>query len=75
LNRNYNRALKEVFKGTAATAAMGPWRSHFDAMVANGTPAPLALVTLARKIAGITLVLWKKGEQYDHKKVKFMQAA
>jgi transposase len=75
LNRNYNRALKEVFKGAAATAAMGPWRSHFDAMVANGTRAPLALLTLARKIAGITLALWKKGEQYDHKKVKFMQAA
>jgi transposase len=74
LNRNYNRALKEAFKGAAATAAMGPWKSHFDAMVANGTRAPLALLTLARKISSITLALWKKGERYNDKKLKFMHA-
>lgn len=74
LNRNYNRALKEAFKGAAATAAMGPWRSHFDAMVANGSKSPLVLLTLARKIASITLALWKKGERYDEKKLKFMHA-
>jgi hypothetical protein len=39
--------MSQVFKGAAATAAMGPWRSHFDAMVINGTRAPLALLTLA----------------------------
>jgi transposase len=74
LNRNYNRSLKEVFKGAAATAAMGPWRSQFDAMVANGMRAPLALLTLARKISSTTLTLWKKGEPYDEKKLKFMHA-
>jgi transposase len=72
LNRNYNRHLKEVFKGAAATVAMGPWKSHFDAMVANGTRAQLALLTLARKISSITLTLWKTGERYDEKKLKFM---
>jgi transposase len=74
LNRNYNRSLKEVFKGAAATAAMGPWRSQFNAMVANGMRAPLALLTLARKISSTTLTLWKKGEPYDEKKLKFMHA-
>lgn len=75
LNRNYNHALKEAFKGAAVTAAAGPWKSQFDAMVENGTRAPLALLTLARKIAAIALVLWKKGERYDDRKVKFVHAA
>ncbi len=74
LNRSYNRALKDAFKGAATTAAMGPWRTHFDAMVANGTRAPLALLNLARKISSITLAIWKKGERYDSKKLKFTHA-
>jgi transposase len=74
LNRNYHRSLKEVFKGAAATAAMGSRRSQFDAMVANGMRAPSALLTLARKISSTTLTLWKKGEPYDEKKLKFMHA-
>ena len=36
--------------------------------------APLALLTLARKIASITLALWKKGESYDDKKLKMKHA-
>jgi len=75
LNHNYNRSLKEVFKGAAATAAMGPWKSHFDAMVANGTEPSLALLTLARKLASTTLVLWIKGERYDEHKIKKSHAA
>jgi transposase len=69
LNHNYNRALKEVFKGAAKTAAAGQWKSRFDAMVANGTPESLARLTLARKIAAITLALWKRGERYDPNKL------
>lgn len=69
LNHNYNRALKDVFKGAAKTAAAGQWKSRFDAMVANGTPESLARLTLARKIAAITLSLWKKGERYDPNKL------
>jgi transposase len=75
LNRNYNRALKDAFKGAATTAAMGPWKSQFDTMVANGTEASMALLTLARKIASMTLALWKKGERYDKKKMKFEHGA
>jgi transposase len=75
LNRNYSRSLKSVFKSAAKTAAQGPWKSHFDALVANGAREPLALLTLARKIASITLTLWKKGERYDQKKVKLLHAA
>jgi transposase len=75
LNRNYNRALKEVFKGAAKSAASGEWKSRFDAMVANGTPESLARLTLARKIAAIILALWKRGERYDEKKLTTSHAA
>ena len=75
LNRNYNRALKRVFKSAAMTAATGPWKTHFEEMVADGRREPLALLTMARKIASITLTLWKRGERYDPKKLKIMHAA
>jgi transposase len=66
LNNNYNRVLKNVFKGAALTAAYrGGFKKLFEERVANGTPPNLALLTLARKIASITLALWKKGEQFD----------
>jgi transposase len=75
LNHNCNRALKEVFKGAAKTAASGPWKPRFDAMVARGKEPSLAILTLARKIASITLALWKKGERYDEKKLNILHVA
>ena len=75
LNHNYSRPLKEAFKGAAKTAAAGEWKSYFDAMVAKGQDPPLALLTIARKIASITLALWKRGERYDEKKVENLHAA
>ncbi len=69
LNRNYNRVLKNVFKGAALTAAYrGPFKKAFDQRVADGTAPNIALLTLARKIASITLALWKKGEPFDIKR-------
>lgn len=67
LNRNHNRTVKEVFKGAASSAATrsGPLRDFYNAMLARGMRPELARVTLARKIAAITLRLWKKGERYD----------
>jgi transposase len=66
LNKNYNHVLKNVFKGAALTAAYrGPFKKLFEQRVANGAVPNLALLTLARKIASITLALWKKGEQFD----------
>ena len=67
LNRNHNRVLKDVFKGaaTAATARPGPLRGFYHAMIARGMRAELARVTLTRKLAALTLRLWKKGERYD----------
>jgi transposase len=73
LNHNYNRALKEAFKGAAKTAVSGPWKNYFNAIVANGTVESLALLTVARKIAAITLALWKRGERYDPDKLNSSQ--
>jgi transposase len=67
LNRNHNRILKNVFKGaaTAASARSGPLQEFYRAMVSRGMKEELARVTLTRKLAAITLRLWKKGERYD----------
>jgi transposase len=67
LNRNHNRILKNVFKGAATAAATrpGPLQDYYAAMVSRGTKEELARVTLARKLASVTLRLWKKGELYD----------
>ena len=75
LNRNHHPLLKSVFKGaaTAAAAKPGPLCDYYQASVARGVREDLAKVTLARKIAAVTLRLWKKGELWDPKKLT-MQA-
>jgi len=67
LNRNHNRVVKDVFKGaaTAATARPGPLQDFYQGMVARGMREELARVTLTRKLAALTLRLWKKGATYD----------
>src|SRR2546426_1107218 len=67
LNRNHNRVLKDVFKGaaTAATARPGPLQDFYHSVIARGTREELARLTLTRKLAALTLRLWKKGERYD----------
>ncbi len=67
LNRNHNRVLKDVFKGaaTAAAARPGPLQDFYNELVARGLREEMARLTLARKIAALTLRLWKTGEYYD----------
>jgi len=67
LNPNHNRVLKDVFKGaaTAATARPGPLQAFYHGMLARGMREELARVTLTRKLAALTLRLWKKGERFD----------
>lgn len=67
LNPNHNRILKNVFKGaaTAASARPGALQDFYQGMVSRGMKEELARVTLTRKLAAITLRLWKKGERYD----------
>ena len=67
LNRNHNRVLKDVFKGaaTAATARPGALQDFYHGMLARGMRDELARVTLTRKLAALTLRLWKRGAHYD----------
>lgn len=71
LNRNYNRRLKKIFKTAALTGShKGPFKPYYERLLKRGLSPELAQVTLARKIAAITLHLWKKGERFDPKRLK-----
>jgi transposase len=76
LNKNHNHDLKNIFKGAAirAAAVAGPFQRFYDALVTRGMRPPMARLTLARKIAAITLVGWKKGARFDAEHLK-QQAA
>jgi len=72
LNLNHNHDLKNIFKGAATLAATttGPFQSFYEACVARGMKPHMARLTLARKIAAITLLVWKKGERFDAEYLK-----
>ena len=71
LKDNYNRDLKNLFKSTAISASTrpGPLRDFYLALLAKGMRPTMARLTLARKIAAITLAVWKKGVDFDAKQV------
>jgi transposase len=74
LNHNYNRMLKNIFKG-AATTVIGlarkedPIFQHYQRLLDGGTKPNLAKLTTARQIASITLSMWRSKEGYDPKKL------
>jgi len=66
LTQDYNRTLKHVFKSAALTASRyEPFKSCYAELLGRGLRPELARVTVARKIAAITLAVWKKGEKFD----------
>jgi transposase len=67
LNPNHNHDLKNLFKGAAVIAASkpGPFQEFYAALLAKGIRPEMARLTLARKIAAITLTVWKKGARFD----------
>ena len=42
-----------------------PFSQYYDRLVQGGTRPALAQVSLARKIAAITLTLWQREEDFD----------
>jgi len=72
LNQNHNREMKEIFKSVATTASCGagPFHDFYAALLAKGMKPEMARLTLARKIAAITLTLWKREERFDAKQLK-----
>ena len=67
LSDNHNRDLKHLFKAAAisASARPGPLHDFYDALLEKGMRPTMARLTLARKIATITLTMWKKGVNFD----------
>jgi hypothetical protein len=67
LNRNHNRVVKDVFKSAATAAATrsGALQDWYNGLLARGMREELARVTLARKLAALTLRLWKTRGRYD----------
>lgn len=76
LNENHNHNMKEIFKGAAtpASCGTGPFRDFYAALLAKGMKPEMARLTLARKIAAITLTLWKKEERFDAEQLKAQAA-
>jgi transposase len=72
LNSNHNHDLKNLFKGAAIVAASkpGPFQEFYTALLARGIRPDMARLTLARKIASITLLIWKKGVRFDAQYLK-----
>jgi hypothetical protein len=72
LNRNCNHDLKNLFKGAAIVAASkpGPFAEFYAALLAKGMRPEMARLTLARKIATIVLILWRKGGCFEAQHLK-----
>src|SRR5271169_6385371 len=72
LNLNHNHDLKNLFKSAATTASgsEGAFGRFYENLLKKGMRAEMARLTLARKIAAITLHVWKKGEAFDAEYVK-----
>jgi transposase len=72
LDPDHNHDLKYLFKSAAiqASTKKGPFREFYEALVAKGMRPEMARLTLARKIAVITLTVWKKGVAFDAKYLK-----
>jgi hypothetical protein len=76
LNQNHNHDMKNIFKSTALSASRraGPLQDFHEGLLAKGMKPEMARLTLARKIAAITLTLWKKGGRFDAELLKSQAA-
>ena len=72
LNENCNHDLKNLFKGAAIVASTkpGPFEEFYAALLAKGMRPEMARLTLARKIATIVLIVWKRGVCFDAQHLK-----
>jgi hypothetical protein len=72
LNRNHNHDLKNLFKGAAIVASSkpGPFQEFYTALLTKGIRPEMARLTLARKIATIVLIVWKRGACFDAQHLK-----
>ena len=70
LNREYNRRLKGVFKSGALEALKDESvKKIYTRLTSKGVRAEMARLTIARKLAAVALAIWKRGEEFDEKKL------
>jgi transposase len=70
LNRNHVPALKSLFKDAALSAKQRePFKSWYQQRIDKGMRPEMARLSLARKLAAITLVIWQRKEKFDASKV------
>lgn len=73
LSKQANLTLKCLFKGAAQTVIQAlhddPLYRHYVRLLDAGTKPDLARLTIARRVAAITLSLWKNEEVYDPKRI------
>lgn len=76
LNKDHNHELKDIFKGAATrvSGSRGPLRDFYENLLAKGRKPTLARLTLTRKIAAITLIVWKKEVHFDASYLKSQAA-
>jgi transposase len=67
LNDNHNKDVKNLFKSAAISASTrpGPLHDFYMARIGQGMRPSMARLTLARKIAAVSLTMWKKGVSFD----------
>ena len=71
------RALTEPIPTSSkamASSRAGAFHDFYQALLEKGMEPAMARLTLARKIATITLILWKEGAHFDARRLK-LQAA
>lgn len=71
LNRNHHPLIKAIFTSAATTARTqsGAFQEFYQHLLTSGMREELARVTATRKLAALTLRLWKTGEAYDPAKL------
>src|SRR5262245_25674150 len=76
LNRTHNHLLKEVFKSAATGAIQRDpgFQLAYSRLTERGLSPEMARLTLTRKLAALTLTLWKKGARYDPEHLKAQAA-
>jgi hypothetical protein len=73
LNQDHNHVMKNVFKGAAMTVVQmghGPLYDCYMRLVNKGTKPNLAMLTVARKIAAISLSVWKHQAPFDEERAR-----
>lgn len=70
LNEQFNHRLKAVFKSAVLEALKDEtFKQYYERLRERGLRAELARVQVARKLAAVTLAVWKRASDYDSERV------